>query len=51
MTIDEIERQVILRRLERFGYNRTHTAASLGICIRTIRNKIARYRSEGIDIP
>ncbi len=47
-TLDEIERQVILDALKFHEGNRTHTAKSLGISIRTLRNKLAEYRVLGI---
>ena len=47
-TLDEIERSVILDALKHFGGNRTHTAKSLGISIRTLRNKLAEFRVMGI---
>ena len=47
-TLDEIERNVILEALKHFSGNRTHTAKSLGISLRTLRNKLAEYRVMGI---
>jgi DNA-binding NtrC family response regulator len=47
-TLDEIERNVILEALKHFSGNRTHTAKSLGISIRTLRNKLAEFRVMGI---
>lgn len=47
-TLDELERNVILEALKHFSGNRTHTAKSLGISIRTLRNKLAEYRLMGI---
>ncbi len=47
-TLDEIERSVILEALKYHEGNRTHTAKSLGISIRTLRNKLAEYRVLGI---
>ena len=43
-TIWEMERNLILRTLERHGGNRTHAARALGISIRTLRNKLREYR-------
>ncbi len=45
MTVHEMERQLILAALDEFGGNRTQAAKSLGISIRTLRNKIREYRS------
>ncbi len=44
MSLAEIERHVILRRLAHFGGNREDAAAELGITSRTLRNKLALYR-------
>ena len=49
-TLDDIERGVILEALEYHSGNRTHTARSLGISIRTLRNKLADYRGMGIRV-
>ncbi|MDY0030138.1 MAG: sigma-54 dependent transcriptional regulator [Pseudobdellovibrionaceae bacterium] len=50
-TIAEVERQMILNTLDHCLGNRTHAANILGISIRTLRNKLAQYRDEGLDIP
>ena len=42
--VAEIERRTVLERLERFGGNRTRTAASLGISRRTLLNKLAEWK-------
>jgi len=47
-TLDDIEREVILKALQYHQGNRTHTARALGISIRTLRNKLADYRRIGI---
>lgn len=44
LPLREIERHVILARLERFEGNKTEAAAALGVTPRTLRNKIAEYR-------
>jgi len=49
-TLDDIERNVILDALMYHQGNRTHTAKSLGISIRTLRNKLADYRKIGIQV-
>ncbi len=49
-TLDDIERNVILDALQYHQGNRTHTAKSLGISIRTLRNKLADYRRIGIQV-
>jgi len=43
-TIWEMERDLILRTLEAHKGNRTHAAKTLGISIRTLRNKLREYR-------
>ena len=49
-TLDDIEREVILKALQYHSGNRTHTAKALGISIRTLRNKLADYRRLGIHV-
>jgi two-component system response regulator AtoC len=44
ITLDELERRFILQTLERQQGNRTHTARTLGISLRTLRNKLNLYR-------
>lgn len=43
LPLDEIERQIILQRIERFRGNKTEAANALGVTARTLRNKIARW--------
>ena len=43
-TIWEMERDLILRTLGQHNGNRTHAARTLGISIRTLRNKLREYR-------
>ncbi|HNQ92426.1 MAG TPA: sigma-54 dependent transcriptional regulator [Alphaproteobacteria bacterium] len=50
-TIADVEREMILNTLGHCLGNRTHAANILGISIRTLRNKLAQYRDEGIDVP
>lgn len=47
----EVERALILKTLDRCLGNRTQAAKVLCISIRTLRNKINKYSSEGIRIP
>jgi DNA-binding NtrC family response regulator len=47
MTLDEMEREMILRALEETDGNQVQAAERLGISDRTIRNKLKRYREEG----
>jgi DNA-binding NtrC family response regulator len=51
LTLREMEKELILRRLNRTGGNRTRAAEMLGISVRTLRNKINQYRTEGVAIP
>jgi transcriptional regulator with PAS, ATPase and Fis domain len=47
MTIQEAERRLILKTLELTDANRTQAAKILGISIRTLRNKLNEYKTEG----
>lgn len=49
--LEDVERDMILNTLGHTLGNRTHAANILGISIRTLRNKLAQYRDEGIDVP
>jgi DNA-binding NtrC family response regulator len=44
LDLQEIERQAILRALERFGGNRSAAADALGISRRTLQRKLKEYR-------
>jgi DNA-binding NtrC family response regulator len=46
-TVHEVERQLIFETLQRTNNNRSHAARMLGISVRTLRNKLAEYRSSG----
>ena len=50
-TIADVERDMIINTLDHCLGNRTHAANILGISIRTLRNKLAQYKEEGLDIP
>jgi len=43
-SIRDMERLIIVSRLDRLDQNRTHSAASLDISVRTLRNKFREYR-------
>lgn len=47
MTLSEVEKQLILQTLELTSQNRTKAAQVLGISIRTLRNKLNEYKSDG----
>ncbi|MGJ3258709.1 MAG: sigma-54-dependent transcriptional regulator [Rhodospirillales bacterium] len=50
-TVAEVERELIIDTLQHCLGNRTHAANILGISIRTLRNKLKQYNSEGFNIP
>ena len=50
-TVAEVERDLILQTLDHCLGNRTHAATILGISIRTLRNKLRQYATDGIDVP
>ena len=50
-TVAEVERDLILQTLDHCLGNRTHAANILGISIRTLRNKLRLYSTDGIDVP
>jgi DNA-binding NtrC family response regulator len=50
-TIEAIERELVLQTLARCHGNRTHAARVLGLSVRTLRNKIRQYATDGRDIP
>ncbi|GIX06750.1 MAG: acetoacetate metabolism regulatory protein AtoC [Candidatus Poribacteria bacterium] len=47
MSMDEIEREAILRTLEATGWNKTRAAQLLGIGLRTLYRKLERYGISG----
>jgi len=50
-TVADVERDLILETLKHCLGNRTHAANILGISIRTLRNKLNEYASDGAPIP
>lgn len=46
MTLDQVEKRVILETLRRHNGNRTRTAEKLGISLRTLRNKLKSFRDK-----
>ena len=49
MPLDEVERRVILSTLARTDYNKTRTAETLRISLKTLHNKLKAYREAGIE--
>lgn len=45
-TLDDLERKAILSTLDHFGSDRAQAAERLGISVKTLYNKLARYRHE-----
>ena len=50
-TVEAIERELVLQTLVRCDGNRTRAARVLGLSVRTLRNKIRQYASDGVDVP
>jgi len=50
-TIEDVERQLILRTLESTGHNKTRAAEILGISVKTMHNKSKGYGMMGEDHP
>ena len=50
ISIHDMEKRLILATLKRYGNNRTRTADSLGISIRTLRNKLNEYRVQDPEL-
>jgi two-component system response regulator AtoC len=51
MTLKDMERELILRKLSNTRGNRTQAAHELGISVRTLRNKLNLYSDMGVEIP
>ena len=49
MSMKEAEKRFIFKTLNEAKGNRTHAAKTLGISIRTLRNKLNEYRADGED--
>ncbi|HZT83563.1 MAG TPA: sigma-54 dependent transcriptional regulator [Gemmataceae bacterium] len=47
LTLEEVERRLILATLRELGGNKTAAAERLGVTPRTLLNKLNRYRAEG----
>jgi DNA-binding NtrC family response regulator len=50
ITIDAAEKSLILTTLERTNQNKTRAAEILGISLKTLHNKLARYREEASSL-
>ena len=50
-TVADVERDLIIDTVQHCLGNRTHAANILGISIRTLRNKLKLYDSEGVAVP
>jgi two-component system response regulator FlrC len=50
-TVADMERDLILKTLDKCLGNRTHAANILGISIRTLRNKLKQYADAGEQVP
>ncbi len=51
MTLKDMERELIFRKLSNTSGNRTQAAHELGISVRTLRNKLNLYAGMGMEIP
>lgn len=47
VTLDEIEKKIILAALRHYSGNKTKTADALNIAIRTLDYKLDRYKNKG----
>lgn len=50
LTMKDVETHFILQTLKHHDGNRTHCAKTLGISLRTLRNKINEFKSRGIQV-
>jgi transcriptional regulator with GAF, ATPase, and Fis domain len=48
--LKDMERQLIIKTLNEHNNNRTKAAETLGITVRTLRNKLREYREEGFEL-
>ena len=50
-SLQQVERQLLLRTLAHQDGNRTRAARLLGVSVRTLRNKINEYAAGGVAVP
>jgi DNA-binding NtrC family response regulator len=50
ITIDAAEKSLIMKTLERTNQNKTRAAEILGISLKTLHNKLVRYREEASSL-
>ena len=50
-TVADVERDLIVDTLDHTRGNRTHAATILGISIRTLRNRLSEYATQGVAVP
>lgn len=48
-TLEELEREAIEAALLRCGNDKTRAARMLGVSVKTVYNKLVRYRTQGLD--
>ncbi len=48
MSVDDVERQLIFVTLKKTGWNKTRSASLLKISLKTLHNKLRRYRETGL---
>ncbi len=51
LTLQEMEKRMIMKSLERTDGNRTLASQLLGISVRTLRNKLNEYKKDGLVVP
>ncbi len=50
VSLQEMERRLIMQSLDQTEGNRTQASRLLGISVRTLRNKLNEYRKQGMDV-
>lgn len=49
--LEDVARTHFINTLRYNNWNRTYSANALGVSLKTVKNKIAKYRAEGFEIP